>query len=397
MLAAGAAAGVDRGLTPQSSSHGAALACAIWRIWLQQTGADRDAVAHPLGGVVPLRVARHHDRLCRIDRLCRAQIVAQPGHVGGELALLAEQAGVDRDKAVADIHALRLLRVHRVGDQRRSRQARAEDIDHHRQPVALVARILRRAAERGQEAALLARLQRIGARQPLLVQDPARRALQPLIGLVADAAGGDRRRRHVEQERLPVGGRRGERPGIGAELGFLAEGRRDLDRRGAGARHADQPLLRRHQRVVAGRAEMRRVAHRGDRHAGRLGLVDRYPHREMRRHVAEPAIAIDQRRDRRFLHDPRPALHVGATVAAQPVIARDHRHAVAVDAVQIGPGQDVGGRLGVVLRHAPGQQDRLQLRPVLFIRRGRRVLRSDRPSRLTPSAARHGCCASSAR
>ena len=44
---------------------------------------------------------------------------------------------------------------------------------------------------------------------------------------------------------------------------------------------------------------MRRVAHRGDRHAGRLGLVDRDPHREMRRHVAEPAIAIDQRRDRR--------------------------------------------------------------------------------------------------
>jgi hypothetical protein len=42
--------------------------------------------------------------------------------VGGELLAVTEQARVDRDKAMADAVALRLLAGHRVGDQGRTRQ-----------------------------------------------------------------------------------------------------------------------------------------------------------------------------------------------------------------------------------------------------------------------------------
>ena len=50
----------------------------------EQAGADRNPVSHPRCGIVPLRIARHHHRLRRIDRRGRAQIVAEPRHVGGE-------------------------------------------------------------------------------------------------------------------------------------------------------------------------------------------------------------------------------------------------------------------------------------------------------------------------
>ena len=53
-------------------------------------------------------------------------------------------------------------------------------------------------------------------------------------------------------------------------------------------------------------------------------------------------------------------------VEVQVRIARD-LPAVSVDAVQIGPGQDVCGRLGVVLRHAPGQEDGFELCAVRLI------------------------------
>src|SRR5215813_10928306 len=54
----------------------------------------------------------------------------------------------------------------------------------------------------------------------------------------------------------------------------------------AGASHADQPFLRRHQGVIAGGSEMGGVAHRRDRHARLLGLVDRHLHCKTRRDMA---------------------------------------------------------------------------------------------------------------
>src|SRR5260370_586026 len=50
---------------------------------VQQPRPDRDSLLHAFGGILPLRVAGHHDRLSRIDRLGRPQIIAQPAYVGG--------------------------------------------------------------------------------------------------------------------------------------------------------------------------------------------------------------------------------------------------------------------------------------------------------------------------
>ena len=49
---------------------------------------------------------------------------------------------------------------------------------------------------------------------------------------------------------------------------------------------------------------------------------------------------------------------------------------MAVDAVQIRPGQDVSGRFRIVLRHAPGQEDGFELGAMLFVgrRHGRLLL-----------------------
>jgi hypothetical protein len=131
---------------------------------VQQARTNRDPFPHPRRGVVPLRIARDHHRPGRIDGRCCAQIVAEAGHVGGKFRAVAKQARIDRDKAMADVVPLRFLGVHRVGDQRRAREAGAEDVDHHRQPITLVAGVLGRTAERGQEPAFLARFQRVGAK-----------------------------------------------------------------------------------------------------------------------------------------------------------------------------------------------------------------------------------------
>ena len=72
---------------------------------VQKTWADRDPFLHPRCRVVPLRIARHHDRLRGIDGLCCPQVVAQASHVGGEFLAVAEQPRIDRDQAMADIIA----------------------------------------------------------------------------------------------------------------------------------------------------------------------------------------------------------------------------------------------------------------------------------------------------
>ena len=49
---------------------------------VQQARADRNPVPHTRRRIVPLRIARHHDRLARIHRLCRPQIGAEPRRGG---------------------------------------------------------------------------------------------------------------------------------------------------------------------------------------------------------------------------------------------------------------------------------------------------------------------------
>ena len=72
---------------------------------VQQAGANRDSLLHAPCGVVPLRIARHHDRLRRVDGLCRPQVIAKAGHVGGEFVAVAEEARIDRDQTMPDTKA----------------------------------------------------------------------------------------------------------------------------------------------------------------------------------------------------------------------------------------------------------------------------------------------------
>ena len=65
----------------------------------------------------------------------------------------------------------------------------------------------------------------------------------------------------------------------------------------------------------------------------------------------------------------------GAAVAAKTVIARDHRNAVAVDAVQV-ENKYLAVISALILGHAPAEQDRLQLCTVVGIRGGRGALPS---------------------
>jgi hypothetical protein len=66
-----------------------------------------------------------------------------------------EDGRINGHEEMSNVRADGLLGVLRIGDERRARQAGREDIHHHCKAVALVAGILRRAAERGQESALL--------------------------------------------------------------------------------------------------------------------------------------------------------------------------------------------------------------------------------------------------
>jgi hypothetical protein len=53
------------------------------RTWFMSPRADRNSLLHTLLRMVPLRVARDHDRRSLIDRLGPPQIVAKAAHIGG--------------------------------------------------------------------------------------------------------------------------------------------------------------------------------------------------------------------------------------------------------------------------------------------------------------------------
>src|SRR5438309_7676030 len=78
---------------------------------VQKTWANRDPFLHTLCRVVPLRIARHHDRLSWIDGLCGPQVVAKAGHVGGEFLAVAEQTRIDREQTMANVIAMRFFGV----------------------------------------------------------------------------------------------------------------------------------------------------------------------------------------------------------------------------------------------------------------------------------------------
>ncbi len=72
-----------------------------------------------------------------------------------------------------------------------------------------------------------------------------------------------------------------------------------------------------------------------DADAARLGDGDL--HRLAGGFVPQAAIAVQQGGDRRFPLGARLGLHLHAAAFLPLVIGRDHRDAVAIDAVQVGP------------------------------------------------------------
>ena len=89
------------------------------------------------GGLHPdLKIDWHEKMLRGIkDRFPQVHLHC---YSASEIIAIAEQSGIDRHEEVPDIHPLRLLRMHRIGDQRRARQARSQNVHHRRQPIALI-------------------------------------------------------------------------------------------------------------------------------------------------------------------------------------------------------------------------------------------------------------------
>ena len=123
---------------------------------------------------------------------------------------------------------------------------------------------------------------------------PSGIVLLPRRQRVADARARDHRGRHVGDDRIGAGQRKGGADRIGAEQPLGAAGRRDR-RHGIGEGKADQAVLGGALGVIAGGAEVARVAHRHRAQAVLLGDVDRHIGRALARHQAEAVVGVHHR------------------------------------------------------------------------------------------------------
>ena len=280
-----------------------------------------------------------------------------------ELALLAEGLRIERHEEVSDpVRIAASLRALADRRERAARERRREDLHHDAEAVALVARHLGRAAECGDAACVahgdeIHRPRRIGHGRAVFVEHPAGRQRAALELEHLHFVLRHRARRHVEQEGGVATRRRGEGDGVGAEHGNGAARRQH----GIAARrardHAEQPAPRRHRGVVAGGAEVGRVADADDADAARRRLGDRQLHPEHGGDVAESGVAVDERGHGRLAHDARHRRGVELLEAERFLVEHEHGDAVRVDAGEVGVGHDVRGGPHDVVRHAPGAQD----------------------------------------
>ena len=208
------------------------------------------------------------------------------------------------------VGVLRPLRPDADRREGSTRQHAAQDVHHHGEAVALVARHFRRAAERRQPALRAVAdgvpgMAGIAHRLTLAVQHPAGRQRLVLQVIDLDLVRRDRAGRHVEAEGAVAFGGCGEGDGIGAKHGHRAARRHHADGARRAGHQADQPRFGGHRRIVSGRAEMVRVAHRHHADASHLRLGHRHRHAEDRGRMAQPRIGIDQRGDRVLADDAR--------------------------------------------------------------------------------------------
>jgi hypothetical protein len=167
-----------------------------------------------------------------------------------------------------------------------------------------------------------------------------------------ELAAGHRRRREVEDEVRFLGGgnRIGER--VRAEHDRLAEGWRAVAhrvRRG----DADQVVLEREHRVIAGDAEMVGITDGAERAAVLLGLFDDREHRPFAGGMSQSVARIEHDRRRRLARDGDVGLRFEFAAAdAVHIVRFEARDAVGFDAAQVGGNEYVADRLGIAAVHA---------------------------------------------
>ena len=240
----------------------------------------------------------------------------------------------------------------------RAGQYRRQDLGHEGQAVALVRALLARAAER--QLVIFVAVEDgffFRDRVALLVRDPAGQQRRAQANGQPDLVAGDRGGGGVEEHRRLTPRGRGDGDRVGAEQRLGRERGHDAQP-GAGEADADHVLLGGLHREVADGAEVAGVVHGDHADADGARLLDGQPHRLRSDDDAEPPLAVDHRGGGRLPHDApsRPRIELAGPVVAD-VGAQHVRHAVRLDAAQVGHRQHVRRIRGVVRAHAELLED----------------------------------------
>ena len=155
---------------------------------------------------------------------------------------------------------------------------------------------------------------------------------------------------------------RGDGNGIGAEQGLGAEGGNHGEAR-RGEADAHHVVLGSLHGVVADRAEVPAVVHGHHADAHGLRLLDGQAHGLGPDHDAEAPLRVDHRGAGSLAHQPVSRLGLElARLVVLDVHPQHVRHAVRLDAAEVGHGQHVGALRGVLGAHAQLLED-LRHRP----------------------------------
>ena len=213
-------------------------------------------------------------------------------------------------------------------------------------------------ADREQRAAVVEIL-RLDRRASALVDDPALRHLLALVERDHQLAFGDRRRRDVEDRGIGAGERHADRERIGGEPAVAAAERRDAHR----ARRVEK--MQRHLArgggdlgPVAETSEVTAVAQTDHRDAGLRRFRDAEAGCELAHHLAEAAIAVDDRERVAVEHDRRRRIGLEPARAHPFEVFADAQHAVRIVPDKIGVDEALGDRARLRFAGAAGLHDR---------------------------------------
>ena len=318
----------------------------------EQTGPgalrQRNAVSHPLLQDAVATLARQVDALDAVIVRQRPYLVPEPVRFSQNALDIAECGEIDRHRDAIEKGCIqRATRGEGRPDDRVTHRKAAETLDHEGQTRPL------RPAQRQQGRHLLG----VGGVASLRVHAPAERNVAAGVARTHYFSHCDVRGRHVEQERRPALGRKGNRKRIARYAGDLGA---VIRHHRAGGRHDDA----RHsccgglQREVTDRPGVGDVACCAPADVDLARPVEGLLHRPRHRDRARRAVRVQYRDGARAdLH-----AHIGCGIdelLLQPVdIARYPQHAVRIHAAQVRPHQ----RLRPFVRHGTCNAQRLKQR-----------------------------------